>query len=76
MVYCVGPPDRDLRPRSLHYSLDGKFAGILLLLCGAIAAYGKFLPGSFDTTALRSSPPFLPCSVALGQGLSLCPSGS
>ena len=26
-------------------ALDGKFAGILLLLCGAIAAYGGFLHG-------------------------------
>ena len=57
-------------------ALDGKFAGILVLLCGAIAAYGEFLPGSFDTT--RYDPPRLscPCSVALGRGLSLCPSGS
>jgi len=49
-------------------ALDGKFAGILVLLCGAIAAYGEFLPGSFDTTALRSSPPFLPLQCGSRAG--------
>ena len=46
-------------------ALDRKFAGILLLLCGAIAAYGGFLHGKFRHYGFTILSAFLALAVWL-----------
>ena len=56
--------------------LDGKFAGILLLLCGAIAAYGGFLHGKFRHYGVTILSAFLALAVWLSGEVCRIPSGS